>query len=291
MNIQGIEFMVYAFIIILLAAHSAAILFLMTRKTGRKDKEFRKLLFKIVLLEIPFFLVIGLVESVLEFSLSLLNGAETEDLAEAFLEFFFLVYKRPDMENPLIIFVMSFFIIGPVEEVFKLLGAAIPTWDSPGFKRRFDGIVFCGTSALTYAFLENIEYVIQADNPLLKAVNRAVICTPGHFMLGVLTGIFYSRARIAANKGNRSGKIRNLFLAVLIPSLIHGLYDTISLNISRLLDVVEKIDDTASIIKLLLLIAGAFKIVGGSYLVLFTVIFRRNDIIKETEIPMNIQED
>lgn len=251
--------MIYAVIVFLLTTAPAVGLFMMTRKLDKKEKESKKLLLKIVLMELPFLIATIIAENVSEISLSLVTGS--------------------NMENPVFIFVMCFFVIGPAEELFKFLGAAIPTWKSPEFNCKFDGIVYCTTSALTFALIENISYVAGSKIPLLTGIMRAICCFPGHFMYGVLMGVFYSRARIAANNGNTSKKILNFFLALLIPSLIHGLYDTLSFNLLPALNAVEGTSGGAEVInimKLLMLIGGMFIVVGGTYVALFTVIFRQS---------------
>lgn len=251
--------MIYVLLIFLLTTAPAAGLFMMTRKLDKKEPESKKLLLKIVLMELPFILATIIAEAFSEASLSLFTGS--------------------DMQNPLFIFVMCFFVIGPAEELFKLLGAAIPTWKSREFNCRFDGIVYCTTSALTFSLIENITYLFTSKNALVTAFMRAVCCFPGHFMYGVLMGVFYSRARIAANKGNRSARNLNFFLAVLIPSLIHGLYDTLSFNVLPVLNALEGSSgsgEAVNLIKLLLLLIGLLMVVGGTYITLFVVIFRQS---------------
>ena len=248
--------MIYAILIFLLMTAPAAGLFFMTRHLDKKEKESKKLLLKIVLMELPFLLATIIAETVSELSLKLVTGS--------------------NMENPFFIFVMCFFVIGPAEELFKLLGAAIPTWKSPEFNCKFDGIVYCTTSALVFALVENIGYIITSNSPLVTAVMRAVCCFPGHFMYGVLMGVFYSRARIAANKGRNSAKWGNLVLAVLLPSLIHGLYDTIAFNILPVLNALEASSNGMNILKLIMLIGGLLMVVGGIYIALFIIIFRQS---------------
>ena len=253
--------MVLPIILFVIAVVPAIILFIMTRKLDRKEKESKKILIKIMLMEIPFIIAAVIAELVGEAVLSGITGA--------------------DMNNLIFIAVMCFFVIGPAEEIFKFLGARVPTWKSPEFNCKFDGIVYCTTSALTFALLENLGYVLGSQS-LATAIMRAVCCIPGHFMYGVLMGVFYSRARVCMNNGDKKGKRKNIFLAILIPSLIHGLYDTLAFSMLPLaneLDSANGIYEAGVIIGILACLGLFVLVVVGTYICLFVVIIKssKND--------------
>ena len=250
--------MVLPIILFFIATVPAVILFIMTRKLDKKEKESKKILIKIMLMEIPFIIAAVIAELVGEAILSGITGA--------------------DMNNLLFIAVMCFFVIGPAEELFKFLGARVPTWKSPEFNCKFDGIVYCTTSALTFALLENLGYVLGSQS-LATAIMRAICCIPGHFMYGVLMGVFYSRARVCMNNGDKKGKRKNIFLAILIPSLIHGLYDTLAFSMLPLaeeLDSANGIYEAGVIIGILACLGLFVLVVVGTYICLFVVIIKQS---------------
>ena len=250
--------MVLPIILFVLATVPAVVLFIMTRKLDKKEKESKKLLVKIILMEIPFLIATVIAEGVLQALMTAVSGE--------------------DMSNLVYIALFCFLVVGPAEEIFKFLGAKIPTWKSPEFNCKFDGIVYCTTSALTFALVENLGYVFTSGS-LGTAIMRALCCFPGHFMYGVLMGVFYTRARVCANNGDKKGKNKNFFLAILIPALIHGLYDTICFSMSPLateLDSAGGFYETAVVLQLILLLGAFVVVIVGTYICLFVVIIKQS---------------
>ena len=250
--------MIVPIILFVIAIVPAIILFIMTRKLDKKEKESKKILIKIILMEIPFIIATIIVEGVMQAVMTAVSGE--------------------DMSNLLFIAVYCFLIIGPAEELFKFLGARIPTWNSPEFNCKFDGIVYCTTSALTFALIENLIYVFGSGS-LVTAIMRAVCCFPGHFMYGVLMGVFYTKARICMNKGDKKGKRKNIFLGLLITALIHGLYDTICFSVVPLAEALDGASggyETELIIQLLLFLLAFVVVIIGTYICLFVTIIRQS---------------
>ncbi len=250
--------MILPIILFVIATVPGVILFIMTRKLDKKEKEPKKILVKIVLMEIPFLIATIIAEGVLQVVMTAVSGE--------------------DMSNLIYIALFCFLVVGPAEELFKFLGAMVPTWKSPEFNCKFDGIVYCTTSALTFALIENLGYVFTSGS-LGTAIMRAVCCFPGHFMYGVLMGVFYTRARVCANNGDKKGKRKNFFLAIFVPALIHGLYDTICFSMSPLaeeLDSAGGFEETAIILELLLLIGAFVVVIVGTYICLFVVIIKQS---------------
>ncbi|MCR4687920.1 MAG: PrsW family intramembrane metalloprotease, partial [Saccharofermentans sp.] len=251
--------MVFAIIIFLLATVPAVVLFFMTRALDKKEKESPVLLLTIALMMLPFLIATIIVEGVFQGLLSWGTGA--------------------GLEHPVYIILYCFLIIGPAEELFKFLGARITTWNSPEFNCKFDGIVYCTTSALTFAFIENAAYILTADTPLVTSIMRAICCFPGHFMYGVVMGVFYSNAKIAANFGDKKKKRKNIFLAILIPALIHGLYDTLAFSLPMLateLEYASGSEETALTLAIVAVFGALVLVVVGTYITLFVTIIKQS---------------
>ncbi len=122
---------------------------------------------------------------------------------------------------------VAFFSAGLMEEVCKFLFLKIGSWRSREFNCTFDGVVYGVSVAIGFACLENVMYVL--DGGLQVALMRAVLSVPLHAFCGAFMGAFYGRAKKAAIEGNR-GKATSLQIqGVIIPIIVHGLYDTFAM--------------------------------------------------------------
>jgi len=119
----------------------------------------------------------------------------------------------------------SFLVISPVEEVTKLFIVLLFVWRNRNFNEANDGIVYAGTVSIGFAMAENLLYV--SGHGLAVGIARAVTSIPGHTFTGVIMGYFLGLARFA---GSGSDRNRNMLMAVLVPWLLHGAYDTFVLS-------------------------------------------------------------
>lgn len=119
---------------------------------------------------------------------------------------------------------MAFASAALCEEICKFLFLRLGTWRNPEFGYRFDGIVYAVAIAVGFAVLENIMYVLEGG--LYTALMRGVLAVPLHSFCGVFMGVFYGAAKKASVEGRSSGKL--LALALIVPMLIHGFYDTLA---------------------------------------------------------------
>ena len=117
----------------------------------------------------------------------------------------------------------NFVIVACSEELAKLLPVRLAAWDHPAFDYRFDAIVYSVSSALGFAAVENILYVLQSD--LRTAVSRAILSVPGHFFFAVSMGLLLSRAKQAECCGQLRRRRVLALLALAVPTLLHGLWD------------------------------------------------------------------
>lgn len=149
--------------------------------------------------------------------------------------------------------ILVIFLVGPLPSVCSMFGleeltpigkvatafgeAAIPEecakcfmlWlllrRNPHFDERFDGIVYAVCVGLGFAGLENLMYVYSnIDELAYVGISRAIFAVPGHFFFAVVMGYFYSRARFVV--GCRM-KVLYYATALVIPILIHGIYDAL----------------------------------------------------------------
>ncbi len=118
----------------------------------------------------------------------------------------------------------SFCMAAFVEEIVKFLAMKLGSWKYAGFNYRFDGIVYGVSAAVGFAVYENINYVAMYG--FQTAIVRAFTAIPLHAFCGVFMGVIYSYSKKAAILGNNGAKIGYTILALLVPMLIHGTYDT-----------------------------------------------------------------
>ena len=114
----------------------------------------------------------------------------------------------------------AFVVAGTTEEVFKFLILYLLVWKSPSFNEKFDGIVYAVFVSLGFAAVENVLYVM--DGGLQTAMTRAITAVPAHAIFGITMGYYLGIAHMY-------DELRKPYLrkAILIPILLHGIYDFI----------------------------------------------------------------
>lgn len=143
--------------------------------------------------------------------------------AESALAQVFPKYQPGTLEYAL---VNSFALAAFCEEIVKYLAMRIGSWRYPGFNYRFDGVVYGTSAAVGFAVLENIGYVSMYG--MATAITRAFLAVPLHAFCGVFMGVFYSYSKKASILGQRSTSALCTFFALIVPMMIHGIYDTLA---------------------------------------------------------------
>jgi RsiW-degrading membrane proteinase PrsW (M82 family) len=129
-----------------------------------------------------------------------------------------------DRSSPRYVIALAFAVVAVVEEGTKFFFLYRRTWRDPNFNFRFDGIVYAVFVSLGFAAFENVKYVFSYG--LSVAVPRALLAIPGHMGFAVFMGLFYGRAKLCSDCGNRPGMLANLWAGYLIAVALHGFYDT-----------------------------------------------------------------
>ena len=75
--------------------------------------------------------------------------------------------------------------------------------------------------------MENVLYVLQGGIGL--AIGRGIFAVPAHFFFAIFMGYFFAMARFKYD--NRK---RYLFLAYIIPVILHGIYDFLLMYVDNL---------------------------------------------------------
>ena len=118
----------------------------------------------------------------------------------------------------------SFCLAAFFEEIVKFLAMRIGSWKHPSFNYRFDGIVYGVSAAVGFAIYENVMYVSMYG--FSTAIVRAFTAVPLHAFCGVFMGVFYSYSKHMSILGHKASSIKFTVLSLVVPMLIHGVYDT-----------------------------------------------------------------
>lgn len=118
----------------------------------------------------------------------------------------------------------NFIVIACAEEGVKRFALKKLTWKSPEFNFLFDGVVYAAAVSLGFAAAENVMYVTGFGG-LGTAFIRAFTAIPLHCITGIYMGHFYGMAKFAENRNNPAAKKVYWTQSMLMPVLLHGLYD------------------------------------------------------------------
>ena len=135
----------------------------------------------------------------------------------------------PSMENQenlnlIVLIPYCFIFISLVEEGSKMLFLKRITWNNKEFNYIYDAIVYAVYVSLGFATIENIFYVFY-NNQLSIAIFRAILSVPGHAFFGVFMGYYYGLSKQAEINGNYKLSSKNMRLSLIIPVLLHGMFD------------------------------------------------------------------
>ncbi len=115
-------------------------------------------------------------------------------------------------------FLMAFVLIAPTEELLKFLVVKLWIYKNVEFDEVMDGIVYCVSSSLGFATIENIFYVFEYG--MGTGVLRAFLSVPGHTFFGALMGYYIGRAKL-----DKLREKKLIFLGILFAILTHGLFN------------------------------------------------------------------
>ncbi len=149
-------------------------------------------------------------------------AALCEELGEALLD---ELYPEGGRSCDILLY---FGVVGLAEEGCKYLLLKLRTWRHPAFNCEFDGVVYAVFVSLGFALWENIGYVLAYG--LEIALARAVTAVPGHACFGVMMGVWYGMAKRLELDGRRAASRHARRLSLLLPLLLHGLYDYLILS-------------------------------------------------------------
>lgn len=140
-----------------------------------------------------------------------------------FLEQIVITNTKIQVTDTLSAFILSFLIIGLIEEGYKFIVLYLGTWKNKNFNQIYDGIVYAVFISLGFATLENIMYVMQ--NGFETAILRAIISVPAHAFYAISSGYYFGYAKLNNESQNFTKKNVCLILSFLVPIILHGTFD------------------------------------------------------------------
>ncbi|MFJ7678113.1 glutamic-type intramembrane protease PrsW [Peribacillus sp. NPDC097198] len=110
-----------------------------------------------------------------------------------------------------------------LEEFFKWFILIYVIYQHIAFDEPYDGIVYGAGVSLGFATMENILYLLA--NGVEHAFSRAILPVSSHALFGVIMGYYLGKAKFSADNNRLY-----VFLALIIPILLHGIYDYILIS-------------------------------------------------------------
>lgn len=136
---------------------------------------------------------------------------------------FFPSYQSIENKNLIQIFIYSLIFIALIEETCKFLMVYKLTYNHEEFDQFYDIILYSVLVSLGFACIENILYVLENSNSLFVAIFRGITAVPAHACLGTFMGYY-----LALSKYEK--KRTYFYLSLIIPVLLHGIYDFLLLS-------------------------------------------------------------
>ena len=146
-------------------------------------------------------------------------------VVELILDIFF---KTTGNEMFIKLFLYCFISIGLIEELGKWIVSYKVVYKDTEFNESYDAIVYCVFASLGFALIENILYVIS--NGFLTGLLRAFTSVPAHTCTGVIMGYYLGKSKTQEVNNNQSKSNSYMLLSVIMPALVHTLYDTFALS-------------------------------------------------------------
>ena len=131
--------------------------------------------------------------------------------------------KSTEEMNFLELFVKVFLEIAFVEEICKWTVIYVLGYKNKEYDESYDIILYAVFVALGFATIENLIYVLNANSVDL-AFKRGLFAIPGHVAYGIFMSYYLTVAKIHFIRRDNL-EFMALVKSILIPVIIHGIYD------------------------------------------------------------------
>lgn len=121
------------------------------------------------------------------------------------------------------LFIYVFIGIALIEELCKWFIVYTISYNDKHFDELYDMIIYSVFVALGFAFFENILYTF--GNGIGVGIIRALSAVPGHACDGAMMGYYLGMAKLTTLNNRKDLSKKHLFLSLLVPTVLHGIYD------------------------------------------------------------------
>jgi RsiW-degrading membrane proteinase PrsW (M82 family) len=115
-------------------------------------------------------------------------------------------------------FINAFLIAALSEEFFKFVVLYYFLWKKKEFNQKYDGIIYAVFISMGFASIENLMYGFQ--DGMSTALARVITAVPAHALFAISMGYYFGLAKFNKPKRNKF-----FLLSLLIPIILHGIYD------------------------------------------------------------------
>lgn len=134
------------------------------------------------------------------------------------------------------ILLYSFIGVAFVEELSKWISTKLFIMNNKNYNYLFDGIVYAVFVALGFATIENIIYTYSGG--IITALIRAIITVPSHAFYAIFMGYYLSKSKESKIENDKKSSIKYNLYSLFIPTLLHGIFDSLLLLENSLLLIV-----------------------------------------------------
>lgn len=121
----------------------------------------------------------------------------------------------------------TYIVAGFTEEYFKRLVVMKVAYHDYAFDEKLDGIIYCAYSALGFATVENIMYVVSGyDADPYIGLYRGLLSVPAHMLFAITMGYYLSLAKFSPDPEISK---RYFTQSLVVPMLFHGTFNFILL--------------------------------------------------------------
>lgn len=140
------------------------------------------------------------------------------------LSIFFPIITKDATKLDLISLIFYVFIgVSLIEEFSKWIMTYLIGYNNQEFDEIYDMIIYATFVSLGFACLENILYVITTG--FITGIVRAILSVPAHACFGIIMGYYLGLAKQSQINNNKKLEIKNTSYSILIPFLLHGIFD------------------------------------------------------------------
>lgn len=126
---------------------------------------------------------------------------------------------------------ISFIVAGFTEEYFKRSVVLKYIYRNKNFNERLDGIVYSVFSALGFAVVENILYIVfRFNDNMYIGLYRGILSVPAHAVFGVTMGYYISLAKFCRDCNQEEDRKKYLKKSLYVPMMLHGIFNFILMS-------------------------------------------------------------